>query len=1198
MLAIGFVVYLACYLIYTRTSLGVMDGLPVLPEAFRIENQEVRNGEVIVPRREPPLQKKFIMAFGPGCEELKRPIRLEMHSKKSLLAVDQFELTEDGRRILLKPLSLALFGKDRNDGRFVEINTVRCNQAYLTLNQPVKSPTELNNRKIIAAELIGDVRIVNNRRTPERFDDLTLYINKGPVYYEEAKHKIWTSDSIYMKDLKNSPPTEVRGEGMEVTLETEASAPAPGKPKKGGTGGDNITGVKQIVLQSTVEMHLHVESDSPFPGNDPSRAPAKPNGDVDVDLGKKGSEKPPEVRLMGPELPPEKAHIIITTPGRFVYDMFKDYDLATFSVPNAGLAGAAPSFITVIRQNPRSDANQMINNDQLVCEHLIVRLKRREEKDPKNPQAPVRPASNDSVEQGMEIETVHATGSTADSVTITSDAEHLEAHGNLLDYDSRTQKTLLKGTPGMSATKEEPEGTDRSVIQAPQLEIEDHKPVKPADKGWQNAVAIGAGRIDVYDKKTDKKKMQATWKDKLTWTKDGPLDLLILNGQARFDDQTEEHRQSLRGETLKVWMNGRDRPTPQPAGRETQTSAGRPHHVEAITAVELNSKDLVVHDTAHLMIYIEDLPAGVTLPAKAAEAKFVGPPPRDEVVAPPASAPMGPTAPGVATGPATRVEPEPAPAPKPEEKKTDPPRPVDLTARSVEVTVIRLPAPDDPAKQAANAPGTRGSEQHLLKKLWAEGAVEVHQDPAKAEEKGIFIKGETLLMENQLEFKNEMKADTKADPNNYFLKVRGDQEILAQLLMDKIFITSTEINIDQATNKAWCNEAGAMRMESTSTLAGDTTTKPVPLTIYWDSTMLFDGCYADFRGGPKGGVQAEQQNAHLAGQALQVFFDKPISLKEGNKNGDPARVKNMVVDHNVIIEDYAYEKDNPKKLEKFTQLQGPSVAQERLEPDPDTPRPIERDAEGHPILGRDGKPIEKKQFKLGSDGKPLLDKDGNPIEEKPQDDNEIRARGPGSIKIVQKGGGDPMAPPDSASKPKPEAAKPKADGKDKPAEQQMKMTYVNFAKSMYANTRTNTAIFMENVRLLNMPWDVDHDDPKREINLDTMLEDLPEGAMYLKSDRLDVMNRAPKGSPTSQNELFARGRVLIQSKEYWGRAETVTFNEVKDQLILDGGEGDALLYKVTRVGEKPTEIRGKKITYIRKTGQWKIDNGKGIIGTN
>ena len=369
--------------------------------------------------------------------------------------------------------------------------------------------------------------------------------------------------------------------------------------------------------------------------------------------------------------------------------------------------------------------------------------------------------------------------------------------------------------------------------------------------------------------------------------------------------------------------------------------------------------------------------------------------------------------------------------------------------------------------------------------------------------------------------------------------------------MQGILIFGPEVNIDQASNKAWVNGAGAMMMESKSDLQGKALEKPVPLTIFWKKEMFFNGRYAEFTDS----VQAEQDDAHLACQSLQVYFDRAVSLKGGDKKEDkkdepPPRIKNLVCFRDVRVDDKTLEGERVVRQQR---MQAPSLALDAIPPD--------------------------------DDSKPDTSSGGN----------EIHAPGPGDIRLYQLGGQDPLAAPPgpgarvTAAKPNPDKTTDagKADG-------QMKLTYISYGGdvgggSMYVNTKTNRATFLQNVRVLNMPCD----DPNIEIDFDVILNRMPEGAMYLKSDQLDVFDHGDKKK--SQQEMYAKGHVLVQAKDFYGHANTMTYNEAKDQIIFEGGpNGLAILYKIKQRGAEAQKIEGKTIIYIRSTGMFKIEGGEWI----
>src|SRR5207247_2208156 len=95
-----------------------------------------------------------------------------------------------------------------------------------------------------------------------------------------------------------------------------------------------------------------------------------------------------------------------------------------FEVPDRKGA-RQPLHVTVIRYN-----DELHKRDQLVCQTLTLRL-RRKDRDAPPPGKPAGPprANESSADQGLDVETAHAVG-TGKEVVLTSDAESLVAQGN------------------------------------------------------------------------------------------------------------------------------------------------------------------------------------------------------------------------------------------------------------------------------------------------------------------------------------------------------------------------------------------------------------------------------------------------------------------------------------------------------------------------------------------------------------------------------------------------------------------------------------------------------------------------------------------------------------------------------------------------------------------------------------------------
>jgi hypothetical protein len=345
-------------------------------------------------------------------------------------------------------------------------------------------------------------------------------------------------------------------------------------------------------------------------------------------------------------------------------------------------------------------------------------------------------------------------------------------------------------------------------------------------------------------------------------------------------------------------------------------------------------------------------------------------------------------------------------------------------------------------------------------------------------------------------------------------------------------------------------------MESATNFQGAKLDKTVPLTVHWNTDMLFNGEYAEFLGG----IQAEQENSRLACERLQVFFDRPISLKEGNRGDQPAKVRNLLADKSVRVEDTTLERG---EMVKYQQITGTYLEMITLTPDEDSPR------------GPDGKPKEC---------------------------NQVRVSGPGDVRILQHGSTDPAASPGrtptaksgqvqgtpvSVAKPGPQ---PRPGAANKPPDEEMKMTYVTFLHRMDGNSKTNTAKFWGAVRVLNFPCE----NPHEEIDIDaTLSRELPPGMMYLRADRLEVLDQPTNGKPNQQLRAF--GRVRVQAKEFLGESDDVTYEEQKDLCIFTGTpDNQATLIKQVVKGQQPQTLRGVKIYYKRSTGEARVEGGSEI----
>lgn len=1019
----GFAAFISAYVVYAFW-LGGIDGLPPLPRDYQPPEGNVIDPSAENPRPTPEAERKLEHAFGPGWkEELKCNLWFEVRARNLVLATKDLDFQPDGR-VRIAPFNVAIFGKEE-PARAPEINTIRSEVALLTFDKPVRNLAELDKRKVVLCELVENIRIRNNRRTPRASNDDVSLMTPGPLFYHEDKHTIYTPAEVRLVDEQTKPkPSEITAVGMTLNLCTEPEAKpgprvqAPQKPKS-----QSISGVESIHLLATVEMHLWVESSGFLGGNtEPAPKPSEPNTEI-------------------PKL-------WITTQGPFHYfvspDEEKAPDRAVFELP--AQPSQLPEKVTVTRiAGPKPQEKR----DQLHCDRLELTFRRKA--DAAAPQQEGRSVN-------LAIQDAHATGR---QVELHSDTDMLDASGDDFLYDARTKQSTLKGTPEMWALK------DGHEIFARELQID------TGQRDVHQARARGPGRIHMLDRATGKRNLHAGWTEGLDFNKDGPHDCLTLRGNAVFEDT--ENQQNLQADTLKVWLQ----PAEPNAPATAEPQKLRPHHLKANGNVRALSQDLKILDpTEELTIWFKDAPARQ---APAAAPKSVAAPavPPGVPPAPPwaekqaASEPIGPSL--------TRGL-----VPNPNGNKNK--KPLELKARSVETHVVRT------------------GERNDLERVWCQGNVHVHQEPATPEDRGVDISGDTLHLTHS--------------PEGSVLVVTGN---LGRVQLNKITIMGPKVEIDQKLNTARVDGNGAMQMLTEKSFQGEKLEKATELTVHWNESMFFTGQIAHF----VGRVQAEQNNSKLLCEEMQAFLDRPVSFKEGEKGGQSASVRDLVCDKKVHIDD---EQREGAQFLRRTRLVAPSVA---------------------------------------------LNKE----------DGVLDASGPGKVFILQFGDKEGTAPGAAP-------AQPVAKKNDK-GEKELTLTRIEYQDKFRAddkpgsNNKSRMANFFGDVDVVNLPAEsIDH-----RIDVDNKL---PAGAMHLHCERLQILTQRHADGRTTQ-EMEGHRKVVIESQEFWGRADVVKYDEAKQLVILEAGaNGVATIHRTTVQAGELSTMSGKKILYYRKTNQVNVDGATGI----
>ncbi len=99
--------------------------------------------------------------------------------------------------------------------------------------------------------------------------------------------------------------------------------------------------------------------------------------------------------------------------------------------------------------------------------------------------------------------------------------------------------------------------------------------------------------------------------------------------------------------------------------------------------------------------------------------------------------------------------------------------------------------------------------------------------------------------------------------------------------------------------------------------------------------------------------------------------------------------------------------------------------------------------------------------------------------------------------------------------------------------------------------------------------------------------------------RCNILNVFTRQLDNKTSQMMnAEGNVFFRTREFFGTAAVVKYNEGQEQVIFEGAPGNpATLYrKRADQGGEPQEIKGNKILYNRKTGVFQLEGGKVITG--
>ena len=554
----GVLITLSSYAVYAL-FLGGIDGVAPLPPEY-LPNPDDTDGHWMSGPQTGDAGKYLEMGFGAGCEETKWPLQLWLPRKQIVFAAGEFKIDQATGRVKLAPFSAAVFHKSKGPGGFPEISTIECEVAYLTLEKAATHPSDLNHSEVIAVEMLGktgrEIKITNNRGTEVKSDDIEVYINNGSLFYEKRTNIISTDGNVKLLDFKTQPPTEIRGNGLDLYLTKEPNPKQPAaKPAKDAKPRSD-SNVDRVVIRSDVQMRFWVDARAGFLGGQPNVKNA-----------------PPRSAATGPRRwarhRRNKAHIHIQTRGKFDYDLTKEFAFFESPTPKDG----EPEVLL----SP--------NQDQVHVERIqmIDGTPRNDQLDLRPPRSaiPQGPESGgDSHEMGgdKEIETAKA-------IRLWTKEIFLLIAGESIVVDKGREMFYRAGDAVNGPLTIITGDVDRPLrayqkghkIVCPELHL---FAANRAGDG-QHAWAKGPGQMWLLDTKSLAAEASypttITWRDKLTVVREKEggqvFDLVTVTGDAHFVDRAEDGTtQELHGNKIMAWINqvqeGADKPLANGGGKQ------------------------------------------------------------------------------------------------------------------------------------------------------------------------------------------------------------------------------------------------------------------------------------------------------------------------------------------------------------------------------------------------------------------------------------------------------------------------------------------------------------------------------------------------------------------------------------------------------------------------------------------------------
>lgn len=782
------------------------------------------------------------------------------------------------KAVRLKPFAVCWLPSEKRQGE--PPITISSEAAYVTFTDEFDI-SKIANLKVDSGGLEGNVLITG----PDG-----LYATGRDFTFDEEAMRLWSDNQIEFAFQKHSG----HARGLQIELIRGDQSEDANRP--------TIEGIRSIRLLRDVVMDLVSDRSERAPGG--GRPPAE-----------SGQRKPPEIIKVRSEgsfefvletnIATLEDQVRIFRPNvKQQYDTIQSDDriVILFEKKSESAApGALPpnGFVN----KPNRDAG-IVNASATSGDAMPTVAAAASESTAPNKNVETRRG----IDSNLTFRKLHARGK---NVVVASQANKLESHMTDLQYDALTRKASMTNPLKSSFRTTRPIvwlKQDTTLMMCPEINFEHDQ-----DGGIVFVTCRGAGTLQRFeelpngtpnaDADLTKRPIEfsAEWKKELRKfpDKESPYDIVELEGQAIIQQPNGENNWGLAAEYLRIWMDPlkRDKKaTPKAAAASGAQKSKSPRLRFALAKQNVAFVNAEMQArTEALQVWFEERHPAKPLSLGSASRRSrdrlqpaAERQPRQRAIRP-ANLPDDAASLQAAVknrrgnvqafastidSPVRAAQQAPAPrdptsnlpgnpASSPERPKDGP---IEVDADLMQVRVLQ---------------GTSARDDTEVAEIWIKGNVRVKQEHGNGKEP-LRMFGEQMHVANRSKTQKVIHIFGKpAHVQNQGVQIEGHH-----------------IELDQSANNALVKGAGRLQLPVTQSFDGKPLPTPLPLDIFWQEKMTFDGLTARFFGQVQSKMNDERMKNEMRCQEMQVVMTETVSFS-GTRQQDGIRVRHVNCDGHV-----------------------------------------------------------------------------------------------------------------------------------------------------------------------------------------------------------------------------------------------------------------------------------------------------------